>query len=67
MAVNNIAAKGWARSEFMPFVHGALLDSVEWAEVAPSATAIYFTTEANAFSDAGTPQQLASCFAALCE
>jgi hypothetical protein len=65
MAVKDIAAKGRARSELMQFVHSALLNSIKWAEVAPSATAIYRMTEASAFSDASTRPQLASRFAVL--
>jgi hypothetical protein len=40
MALKDIAVTGRARSKLMQFVHCALLDSNEWAEVTPSATAI---------------------------
>jgi hypothetical protein len=50
----------------MQLVHTALLTLAAWRDVAPSAKATYLSTEANAFSDAGTRQRLASRFAALC-
>jgi hypothetical protein len=64
--VASIAENGRARSELMQLVHAGLLSSAAWRDVAPSAKATYLSTEANAFSDAGTRQRLASRFAALC-
>jgi hypothetical protein len=52
--VASIAENGHARSELMQLVHTALLTLAAWRDVAPSAKATYLSTEANAFSDAGT-------------
>jgi hypothetical protein len=64
--VASIAENGRARSELMQLVHTALLSSVAWRNVAPSAKAMYLrSTEANASSDVCTRLRLASRFAAL--
>jgi hypothetical protein len=65
--VESVANNGKAQSELMQMVHIALLASPAFILLAPSALMTYITTEANAFSYAGTRQLLAAHFAALCE
>jgi hypothetical protein len=48
-------------------VHTSLLGSPAFRSLAPSARTTYLTTEANAFPESGTLQQLAALLAPLCE
>jgi hypothetical protein len=65
--VESVANNGKANSELMQMVHTALLASAAFVLLGPSARTQYITTEANAFSHAGTRPQLATRFAAFCE